>query len=225
MSVRKGKLWQLLAEDGSALTEMKWQSLVVDYYQPELSKIEANDAWGLLNAKTGEIVIAPRFESIFRPTRDLNPTFIAVDDTGIGRLFDATGKKLCELPELELERVEKQSKGWPLQFIDDLVVYPRKSGWGAIDVAGNTKIPFHYDFIGARGQRGSIVDDGLVQVTLGDKTGFVTTEGKAVSQPKWDTAGFFSEGLAYVSYGNRWAFINKSGKVAIGPFDMGQAAK
>ncbi len=223
--VRLGSLWQLLDENGKALTEAKWTSININFYQPELSEIEADGQWGLLDARSGNVILEPAFQKIWKPTRDENPTFVAIDANGVGSLFDGAGKKICDLPGLHLERVDKESKGWPLQYIDDLLCYPKESGWGAIDTAGNEKLPFKYEFIGVRGQGGSIVDEGAIQVTLGGKVGFTTLDGKMISETKWDTAGFFSEGVAYVSHGKRWAFIDKTGEIALGPFEMGPRAE
>src|SRR5690606_33929540 len=44
---------------------------------------------------------------------------------------------------------------------------------------------------------------------------YATPDKKVVIQPKYAEANWFSEGLASVKVGNKWGYINKSGKLVI----------
>lgn len=56
----------------------------------------------------------------------------------------------------------------------------------------------------------------LEAVKIGDKWGFKDVlTGKIVIKPKFDDVNFFSEGLAGVSIGGKWSFIDETGTIAI----------
>ena len=52
---------------------------------------------------------------------------------------------------------------------------------------------------------------------LGSKWGYVNAKGEVVIQPKFDSAGAFSEGLAKVEKDKKYGYINESGTVVIAP--------
>lgn len=47
----------------------------------------------------------------------------------------------------------------------------------------------------------------------GDKYGYIDTSGNIVINPQFDFAEAFSEGTAKVEIEERWAYIDKSGKI------------
>ena len=49
------------------------------------------------------------------------------------------------------------------------------------------------------------------------KYGYMNKSAKVVIPPQFDRAGLFADGLAAVAVGNRWGFIDQSGKLAIAP--------
>ncbi len=51
----------------------------------------------------------------------------------------------------------------------------------------------------------------------GEQWGFRDATGKTVIDPKFDSAGSFSEGLARVRFEGKWGFIDTSGKWVIPP--------
>ena len=62
--------------------------------------------------------------------------------------------------------------------------------------------------------------DGLAMVNLGGypgKWGFIDKSGREVILLKYDAAGSFSEGLAYIKIGGKWGFIDKTGREVIPP--------
>lgn len=61
------------------------------------------------------------------------------------------------------------------------------------------------------------LSEGLVAIDKNDKGyGFYDTNGDAVIQPKYEDAGFFSEGLAPVKLNGRWGYVNHAGKDTFG---------
>lgn len=59
------------------------------------------------------------------------------------------------------------------------------------------------------------VDYSLVPYRSGDKWGYASNDKNVVIAPKYEDAGWFSEGLAAVKVGNKWGYINKAGKLVI----------
>jgi len=53
--------------------------------------------------------------------------------------------------------------------------------------------------------------NGMVQVKLGDKWGYLNTEGELVIEAKYDDASFFSQGFAIVKIGEGFLIIDKQG--------------
>ena len=59
--------------------------------------------------------------------------------------------------------------------------------------------------------------DGIIPISLDSKWGYIDTTGKVVSEPQWDWAWSFSEGLACVAKDRKWGYIDTTGKVVIEP--------
>jgi WG containing repeat len=59
--------------------------------------------------------------------------------------------------------------------------------------------------------------EGLGQVRVNDKWGFINARGELVIRPQFDEVVPFSEGLAAVRIGNDWGFIDKTGRMVIAP--------
>ena len=59
--------------------------------------------------------------------------------------------------------------------------------------------------------------DGLAQVQVGGKVGFVDTTGNLVIPASFDEAHDFSEGFASVKLKGKFGFIDKTGKVLVPP--------
>lgn len=222
-TARSGKQWQILNQAGEPLGDAKWDSIRILNHS-DLAVVEKEGRQGLIQARNGKVVAAPECRKIFMP-REVAPSeagvwsFVAIDQAGIGRVFDANGQARLELPELDLDKAMQMD--WRNLGLDqNLIKYPKASGWGAIETSGKIQIPFVYDDIGLRGYH-LMIEEGTVVVSSAGKLGFLTIDGKVISDAKWDGCGVFSEGLAYVSHGDRWAFIDKTGRAVIGPFKMG----
>jgi hypothetical protein len=59
--------------------------------------------------------------------------------------------------------------------------------------------------------------EGMAEVLVGDKRGYIDKACKIVIEPQFDGADSFSEGLAAVTLGDKYGYINKAGEVAIEP--------
>src|SRR5260221_669420 len=63
----------------------------------------------------------------------------------------------------------------------------------------------------------------LYPVAKGGKFGFIDKTGKLVIQPKYESAGDFSEGLASVSIEGKFGYVDANGKEVI-PFQFDAAS-
>jgi WG containing repeat len=94
---------------------------------------------------------------------------------------------------------------WPVQ--DD---YRR---WGFISATGIVIPPQFND--------ACWFSEGLAEVKVGDKWGFINSVGEMVTPPQFDYTFKFSEGLASVRIGHQWGAIDTSGNLVIPPqFDL-----
>ena len=91
--------------------------------------------------------------------------------------------------------------------------------WGYIDPTGRLVIEPKFEFIEmAEGHSRSGFSHGLAVVADEDLNhGFINPLGEYVNSIKFENAGNFYDGLAKVSLRNRWGFIDRQFKVAIGP--------
>ncbi len=83
-----------------------------------------------------------------------------------------------------------------------------KIGFVTDDFRYKTVVPFKYDAV-------RWFSEGLAQVKLNDKWGFVDEKGNVVVPLEYDSASDFSEGMASVTLNDKWGFVNKKGEVVI----------
>ena len=69
----------------------------------------------------------------------------------------------------------------------------------------NSDIKNMYDFVGD-------LNEGLVQVILKGKYGFIDKTGKEIIPCKYNNANNFKEGLAAVNLNGKWGYIDKTGR-------------
>lgn len=83
------------------------------------------------------------------------------------------------------------------------------AGWGAIDRAGNMKIPFIYDTL-------LPFSEGTAAFLENGKWGFINTEGKIIIPARYDEVSGFSHGIAAVLNGKKAYIIGKNGEIIPG---------
>jgi hypothetical protein len=79
--------------------------------------------------------------------------------------------------------------------------------WGFINSQGIV-VPPQFDYV-------CDFSEGLAQVKVGDKWGFINRVGEMVVTPQFDRAAKFSEGLASVRIGHQWGAIDPTGNLVI----------
>ena len=92
---------------------------------------------------------------------------------------------------------------------EGLAVVLLNKKYGYIDKTGNIKINYQFDY--AR----SFSEDGLARVVINNKWGYINKNGNFEINPQFDAAGAFNEGFAAVKVGDKYCYIDKSGKIVI----------
>lgn len=148
--------------------------------------------------------------------------------------IDKTGK---EVIEAKFDDVARDQYGGFFQnrqifknFSDGLCAVRIGNKWGYIDKTGELAIPLKYDGAGT-------FSEGLACVKLGTKYGYIDKTGKEVislqfdfpghvqqnDNPDWDFTMaildnyMFSDGLALARRGDKFGYVDKTGKIAIEP--------
>jgi hypothetical protein len=217
--LNRSDVYCILNAQGDPVSDARWTSIRVQ--SKKLAIVIKDGRQGAISPMSGKIILPATQQKIFRPRQnksDGDEMFCAIDDSGVGRLYDCEGNIKLLLDDLDVALALKMD--FRNLFVSDgFFAYPKKSGWGMIDMNGKIKIPFKYDVIG-RGN-GFLFDEGAALVCLNEKLGFLDANGNSISDMRWDACGYFSQGMAYVVHGSRWGFIDKTGEVVIGPFEMG----
>lgn len=162
--------------------------------------------------ETGKVVIAPRFDF----ARDFSEGLAYAEAKGFRGFIDRRGKVVITLNADDF---------WVGDFHEGLAaVGPRgwNGGWGYIDRSGRRAIKPRYWFA-------DDFSEGLAQVMIDGKFGFINNRGEMVIPPRFDArrVGYvwegkfdtsrFSEGLACVSLGNLYGYVNRRGDFVIPP--------
>jgi len=173
----------------------------VESFADGLAPVKVKDKWGFID-KTGKIFIEPRFDEIrWSFHEDLASVRIG-EKWGF---IDKSGKFVIK-PNLEYGH----------NFDDDRsIINVGKNSelkHGVIDKTGKLITEQLFEWSGWS------FSEGLLDVKLNGKWGFINREGKMVIPAKYKDAEGFSEGLAAVNFNeekSQWGFIDKSGNVVI----------
>lgn len=100
-----------------------------------------------------------------------------------------------------------------MAFSEGLACVNKAGRWGYVDQSGQEIIPFSY-------RSGWAFQEGFARVKPFDgHTHFISRSGKTLISDAWEATDDFSEGMARVSLGHIFGYIDTSGNMAIpGPF-------
>lgn len=97
-------------------------------------------------------------------------------------------------------------------FIDGTASVKKDGKYGTINKDGKEMIPIIYDWVGFHYKQ----NKGLVQVKLGDRRGFVRSNGDVVIPISYEDAEyFFCEDLVRVKLYGKWGYLDHKGDVVI----------
>ena len=183
-----------------------------------LAAVEIDGKWGYID-KMGKIVINPQFNRAMPFTEGLG----CISVEGKWGYIDKTGK-LAINPQFDAATPFSEEGLAGVKIGDK---------WGGVDKTGKVVINPQFDGNifstgpgGGSGMAGQIIardfrritfSEGLAEVEVGDKFGYVDNTGKYVINPQFDAALPFNEGLAMVNIGRKVGYIDKSGKYIWNP--------
>ena len=185
--VEIGDKWGYIDSTGQMVIKPQFDH--VRCFSEGLAAVKINDKWGFIN-KTGNIVIEPQFGFAFGFHEDigivrLDSKWELIEKWGC---IDKAGRIIIEPifycpPKFcgELGRV-CYAKGWG---------YREKYWWKWIDKAGMAVNRPYFDKV-------YFFSEGLAEVQIDNKYGYINQNGELVIEPQFDTTGSFSEGLATV---------------------------
>ena len=97
-------------------------------------------------------------------------------------------------------------------FIDGTASVKKDGKYGTINKDGKEMIPIIYDWVGFHYKQ----NKGLVQVKLGDRRGFVRSNGDVVIPISYEDAEYyFCDHLVRVKLHGKWGYLDHNGDVAI----------
>ncbi len=138
------------------------------------------DKWGIINSR-GEQVLAPRFEEVIECI-NLENTFLASSD-GKWQFIEANGQEITSAYEVKEPRYDFLLNGAVSEITtNEWVAVKKGRKWGAIDILGNEKIDFDYDWLKVILQKVNGVQETVgVVVKEKDKFAWKRADGKAGS--------------------------------------------
>lgn len=185
-------------------------------FYEDLARVFSNGKWGYIDVK-GKMVIP----SIYEDAYDFmdGTTAVSVRDT-IGDksykdffIINKNGKRISESFDFIGYRRKKS---------EQLIVAQRGNKYGFINGLGKVKIPFIYDNFSYRFSFTSSISDHIISIQQNGKWGFIDvgfSEGKIIVSPQYKDVGNFAFGMAWVSDGTKYSFINKMGNIVCGGYE------
>lgn len=181
----------------------------------ELAAVDFDKKCGYIN-KTGKKIIDFRYDACFDFSEGLALVMEGSNDEPI--YIDKLGNTLIDFKKLGFKFPRSASlESQPLNFSEGLSSFQMTGNEGKvgfIDKTGKIVVPAQFDFASKFSEGFSLVlsnDNGLGFI---DKTGKVVINLRSLDIK---SAGYFSEGLAAVSKGGKWGYIDTTGKIVIAP--------
>lgn len=203
-----------------------------------------SDFWGYANSK-GELIIPAKYSKCFEFTPDgfavtINP------QTKLYEFINLKGEALTtEITDFKLQGIFGfEVKG----FSNGLVAVRQEKLWGFLNTQGKIAIPVKYEavtefndgfatarlnkkfvILTAKGDEIAIAEQDVIDVksiceglapyrTAGKLTGFIAPDGKVVIPAKFESVGYFTNGLAWAKLpAGQLGYINKKGEWVIQP--------
>lgn len=227
--LRSGK-WGYIDKTGAIVISPQFDA--ANFFYEGRAAIRVKDLWGYIDT-SGRMAVPPRFALPSRFSDGLASVRWKNRDSTkeISGYIDTTGRVVITCDAADPDRHLTASRcgrafsgGYSAEAIEvfrcldepgNPKEYPCKAKlidrWGYYDKTGNLAIPGPF----ASGT-GRFVDGLAAVARHGDPTvGFINFSGSFVIPPRFEQAGFFSEGLAAVRTATGWGFIDPAGRVVI----------
>lgn len=163
-----------------------------------LAFIQINNRYGFIDKK-GNMIISPRFDSLYASTGLPMPV-------KIGDKWGYVGKTGIVI-EPQFDKAYDFSNG--------IASVKMENKWCYINKAGKIVLKTNFNGVGP-------LKEGLASFSIDGKQGYINKNGSMIIEPKFDNhtfpnyAGFY-DGMAAVNINNKVGFINRSGSLVIRP--------
>lgn len=165
----------------------------------ELAPAQREDKYGYIDTKFNEQKFEYEYAGAF--ANDI----AAVKKDGKWALINA---ELENITKFEYDEILVDSNGFCSSF--DVIIARKENKYLLLNHEGKQIGKGFYD-----GAKLPASNDGYIAVKVGDKWGFVSTEGKMVFEPQYQDAKSFSLGLAPIEIEDRWGYINLKNEIVI----------
>lgn len=220
LGVFQNEKWGLFdCEIGKTVVPPMYDWIDLEYAGDGISVVRSGNKWGYFSRVKGEMV-ADGFIMAF-PFSDGKA--IAYREKEQALIIDSSGRDISKFSHqcpVNIEGWKTEMQNRRMLFQNGLAAVKEKSKIGVINSKGKIVQPYVYEQLGYL--KDGFFRDGMGRFKKSDKVGFFDSSGKVAIKAVWDDAGFFSEGLAYVISGDRWGFVDKRGKILIGPVKFGE---
>lgn len=236
VSAKKGGKYGYIDKAGKLITKQKFDK--VDVASEDLAPVRVGDEmtgkWGFVD-KTGKLVIKPQFDMVGRCSEGLIP--VGFGDRSVGKwgYVDRTGKMVIK-PQFDHAGEFREGLAW-ISINGKNGYIDHKGEFAIAPTFINTRIPGP-DFsdglavIGVDITRKELITEKLIEeskycysestLKIGDymdmpdtSYGYIDKSGKTIIEPRFGSAGSFSEGLSSVEIDGKYGFIDKTGKLVI----------
>ncbi|BCS81772.1 WG repeat-containing protein [Anaerocellum diazotrophicum] len=179
-------------------------------FSDNLIEVKYKDKYGFVDKKTGEEIVAPKYDYIDYSDNFENLVPVIVNNKR-GLVSKITGREVLPI-KYDYDSFLGAFSDYNGSYLVEIKLNRKV---GLVNKNGIEIIKPIYDEI-----RG-IGEGDIATVTVNGLFGFVDVKnGKTLIEPRYNYAGVFSEGSAPVVDGISWFFIDKSGKVVIKlPYD------
>ncbi|MBN2001635.1 WG repeat-containing protein, partial [candidate division KSB1 bacterium] len=192
--VKKDGKWGYIDRKGNWVVNPELEA-ANQFGEGGLAEIKKEGKWGYINSG-GEVSIEPQFENAYPFTEGL----AVVQKNGKYGFIDAAGHVVVDF------KYDRSNCFW-----NGLAAVDKNGKWGFIDSAGGLVIPCEYE-------KAEFFSEGLAAVQKNGRFGYIDVKNEFVIPLQFEAADHFSEGLAAVKpVGQKYGFIDKSGKIVIKP--------
>jgi len=222
--VKKDGKWGLINIDGKVVISFLYDEIYAfDYkktsrmegpyiefldYDGNTAVVKKNGKWGLVNTKE-EVLADCVYEEFFIPDVQLfYENRAAAKKDGLWGFLNEKGKPVSSFNYEAVGSNQLDNPKYISTFSEKIVIVKKGGKWGAIDMEGNEKTAFIYDYIS------TFVTETTIAQKDG-KWGYINKRGEEVIPFIYDEIKWFESGLCPANKDGLWGFLDEKGEVVV----------